>query len=480
VVAPDWRKKSYIAIMQIVTAEWLSSIEVMEGVPLDQLQWFIDNCEHYALQEGDYFFRTGDTVKGAYLITSGKIRLFMLQQKEIREVSVLQPGDVSGLLPFSRGIKANVSAKVIESGTILLLPTEKFREMISRFYELTGALVHVMTNRVRNFTSLQQQNDKMMALGKLSAGLAHELNNPASAIVRGSASLKAHLQLVPEAFKDIMAIKMEEKDVDVVAGKLFEVLGRPEKPRLTLMERTEKEDALRDWLEDHDVQNAGEIAENLLEYGFTYEDLRAIKQHIPSASLSPVFNWINSNLVTERMVVDIEQASQRISELVKSVKNFTHMDQGKGKEKTDIHSGIRNTLTMLQYRLKKGNVTLIEEFDTTLPPVLALVGEFNQVWTNLIDNALDAMEQAGKGQLTIRTERDHDSVKVSVIDNGPGIPEDIQSQIFDPFFTTKDIGKGTGLGLDVVLQIVRQHRGSVKVQSSPGRTAFVVCFPING
>jgi signal transduction histidine kinase len=156
------------------------------------------------------------------------------------------------------------------------------------------------------------------------------------------------------------------------------------------------------------------------------------------------------------------------------------MDQGKGKEATDIHSGIRNTLTMLQYRLRKGNIMVVEEFDEGLPPVFALVGELNQVWTNLIDNALDAMEPAGKGQLTIRTQRDHDSVKVSVIDNGPGIPADIQSSIFDPFFTTKDIGKGTGLGLDVVMQIIRQHHGSVKVQSEPGRTAFVVCFPIKG
>ena len=466
--------------MQTVTVDWLQSIEALKEVPGDQLQWMIENSRHYTLAEGEYLFQIGIPATGTHIIIAGRIKLYLQQKEGIRDVNVIGPKNISGYLPFSRGYKANVNGKVIEDAEIMTLPIEKFREMISQHFELTQALVHVMTTRVRDFTSLQQQNEKMMALGKLSAGLAHELNNPASAIVRGSASLKEHLQLVPEAFKEVMAIKMEEKDVDVVGGKLFEVLGRTEKPKLTLMERTEKEDTLRDWLEDHQVQNAGEIAENLLEYGFTYEDLRAIKQHIPAASLSAVFNWINSNLVTERMVMDIQQASQRISELVRSVKNFTHMDQGKGKEATDIHSGIRNTLTMLQYRLRKGNITLVEEFDEGLPPVFALVGELNQVWTNLIDNALDAMEPSGKGQLTIRTERDHDSVKVSVIDNGPGIPADIQSRIFDPFFTTKDIGKGTGLGLDVVMQIVRQHQGSVKVQSEPGRTAFIVCFPING
>ncbi|HXB10183.1 MAG TPA: HAMP domain-containing sensor histidine kinase, partial [Puia sp.] len=172
--------------------------------------------------------------------------------------------------------------------------------------------------------------------------------------------------------------------------------------------------------------------------------------------------------------------SRRISDLVQSVKNFTHMDQGKGKELTDIRNGIRNTLTMLHYRFKKANVSLTEEYDESLPRINAMVGELNQVWTNLIDNALDAMEPAGRGQLTIRTEKEHGWAKTSIIDNGPGIPEEVQSRIFEPFFTTKDIGKGTGLGLDVVCHIVKQHHGSIRVQSKPGETIFVVCFPING
>jgi signal transduction histidine kinase len=363
---------------------------------------------------------------------------------------------------------------------MLLLPKETFREMISQHFELTQALVHVMTNRVRTFTSLQQQNEKMIALGKLSAGLTHELNNPAAAIVRSSTSLLEHLKLEPANFKEIMAIRMDEKEVDAVQQKLWEVLDRTEKPKLTLMERTELEDQITAWLADHQVQRAAEIAENFLEDGFTCDDLRDFKAHIPVPYLSPVFNWINSNLVTRKMVADINEASRRISDLVQSVKNFTHMDQGKGKELTDIRSGIRNTLTMLHYRFKKANVSLAEEYDESLPRINAMVGELNQVWTNLIDNALDAMEPAGRGQLTIRTEKEHGWAKTSIIDNGPGIPEEVQSRIFEPFFTTKDIGKGTGLGLDVVCRIVKQHHGSIRVQSKPGETIFVVCFPING
>jgi signal transduction histidine kinase len=165
---------------------------------------------------------------------------------------------------------------------------------------------------------------------------------------------------------------------------------------------------------------------------------------------------------------------------VSSVKTFTHMDRGQDKQYADIHIGITNTLTMLGYKIRKGNITVVEDFDRTLPEVKALIGELNQVWTNLIDNALDAMEPAGKGTLTIKTRRDREFVEVFIIDDGLGIPEDIQGQVFDPFFTTKDMGKGTGMGLEVVQRIVKQHRGSIKVKSKPGYTEFSVCFLIDG
>jgi len=186
-------------------------------------------------------------------------------------------------------------------------------------------------------------------------------------------------------------------------------------------------------------------------------------------------------LVTEKMVQDIRESSKRIAELVVSVKTFTHMDRGQDKQYADIHIGIRNTITMLGYRLKKHNINKIKDFDETLPPVKALIGEMNQVWTNLIDNAIDAMEGTPNATLTIKTERDREFVKVSIIDNGPGIPEDVRSHIFEPFFTTKEMGKGTGMGLEMVHRIVvDQHNGSVKVTSEPGRTEFIVCFPIDG
>jgi signal transduction histidine kinase len=320
----------------------------------------------------------------------------------------------------------------------------------------------------------------MMALGKLSAGLSHELNNPAAAVVRGSASLLAHLKLTPETFKKVMTVRMTPEQVDFITSQLFAVLSRTEKPKLTMMQRSSEEDDLLDWMDEYGVDNIQEVAENFVDFGFAVTDLENFKQHIPDDSISAVFNWINTTLVTEKMVIDIEEASRRIADLVGSVKNFTHMDQGHGKQYADIHNGIRNTLTMLQYKIKKANVTVVQNFDTTLPAVNAMIGELNQVWTNLIDNALDAMEANGKGILEIKTGRAKNCVQVCIIDNGPGIPDNIKSRIFDPFFTTKDVGKGTGLGLDVVIRIVKQHQGVIKVNSVPGHTEFIVEFPING
>lgn len=465
--------------MQTVTADWLHSIETLKDVPADQLQWLIDNSDHYEVPEGELLFEPGKPITGTHIIISGKVRAYQVQQKESRELAVWGAKSIIGYLPFSRGKVAVAFGEIRQDAQLMTLPIEKANELIRSHFELTQALVHIMTTRVREFTSFQLQNEKMMALGKLSAGLAHELNNPAAAVVRGAVSLKEHLQLVPETFKKIMAIRMRPEDVEMVNEKLFAAMNQPKGPALSLMQRSDREDELMDWLDDHKVENSPELAENFVDFGFTIALLEEFKQHIPEADLSPVFNWINSNLVTERMVTDIEEASKRIATLVGSVKTFTHMDQGRDRQLTDIHTGIQNTLNILQHRLRKGNIELQQHFDTSLPQVKVCIGEMNQVWTNLIDNALDAMEPSKKGVLEIRTERDSDCLLVSVIDNGPGIPEDVIGKVFDPFFTTKEVGKGTGLGLDIVCQIVKQHRGNVKVTSEPGNTRFIVSLPMN-
>ncbi|MEP6585053.1 MAG: ATP-binding protein [Ginsengibacter sp.] len=466
--------------METLSVQWLQTINDLKDVPVAQLQWWIDNSRVHELDEGEFLFRKGDTNPGTHVILGGRMRIFLNQGNGTRTIGFFDVKDITGYLPFSRANNVNVNGQAVEKLFIMTFPVEKMKELIHKHYELTQSLVHVMTSRIRNFTALEQQNEKMMALGKLSAGLAHELNNPAAAIVRGSVSLRKHLKLSPETFKKIMSIKVTPEDVDKVNNKMFEVLARKDLPVLTLMQKTAMEDEFADCLENLTIENSQEISENFVEFGFTCDDMEEFASLIPREFLSPVLNWINNNLVTEKMVDDIQESSQRIEKLVSSIKNFTHMDRGSDKEYTDVHSGIKNTLTMLEYKFKKGSVTLNEEYDIALPRVKAFVGELNQVWTNLIDNALDAMEVNAKGELEIKTRREKDNVIVSITDNGPGIPAEIKDRIFDPFFTTKEIGKGTGLGLDVVTRIVHQHQGDIKVDSVPGRTTFIICFPING
>jgi len=466
--------------MQTVTVSWLKALDSLKNVPDDELQWLIDNSTEHILNDGDFLTQQGKAIAGPHFIIAGRLSLFIMQSGAKRELGTFNGGDITGYLPYSRGIIAPASSQAIGEVQVMSFPTERIKELITGHFEITQALVHVMSNRVREFTVLQQQNEKMMALGKLSAGLAHELNNPASAIVRDSVSLIEHLRMEPQSFKKVIAIQMDAAQVDAVNDELFGLLAVQDKPRLTLKEKTKREEELTDWLDEHEVENSYEVAENFADFGFNTENLETFSSHIPAAYCSPVFNWISNLLVTERMVRDIQESSRRIADLVSSVKVFTHMDRGSDKQYADIHIGIRNTLTMLGHKVKKGNINIVEEFDESLPPVKAMIGELNQVWTNVIDNALDAMEVNGKGVLTIKTERDREFVQVTIIDDGPGIPDEIKSKIFDPFFTTKEMGKGTGMGLEMVQRIVRQHNGSIKARSIPGRTEFIVCFPIDG
>jgi signal transduction histidine kinase len=466
--------------MKVIQVEDLQSNEIFKNVPEDQLQWLIDESAHYVLDSNAILANPGDPVTGTHFIMSGKIELYRLQNNQKLLLAELVKGSITGILPFSRAKVAAAYLQCVVPTQIMTFPIEKLREMIRLHFELTQVLVHVMTSRVKEFTELEQQNEKMMALGKLSAGLAHELNNPAAAIVRGSASLKNHLQSQPESFKKLISVRMEESEVDIVNEKMFAAIRNKERPILSMMQRTELEDDITFWLEDENILDSMDMAENFVEFGFNTEVLDEIKAHVPPAHLGPMLAWINNNFTTERMVADLQEASKRIGDLISSVKTFTHMDRGGDKEYIDIRAGIRNTIILLNHKLKKSNIEVIEDFDEEVPPIHAMVGELNQVWTNLIDNATDALDGQQDAKLILKTWRDNDFVKTAIIDNGPGIPKEIKSKIFDPFFTTKPIGKGTGLGLDVVIRIVKQHHGSVSATSEPGRTEFLVCFPING
>lgn len=463
--------------MTNVTLADLKAFPALQDVPDDQLEWLLANGQTMEFEEGVRVFEKGEALDGTIFMIEGRIRVCAEQNGKLREVFVIKPQSITGYLPFSRGTNTFGYGEAVEDCRMLRVPKVKLHDAIKLHYELIAALVHTMTTRVRDFTSQQQQNEKMFALGKLSAGLAHELNNPASAISRGASSLQSQIKRLPEIFKEVAALNIVPEKLDTINQILISKTHQTDRPALSMMQRADLEDELSNWLNSHGIKDF-DIAENLTEFGFTPDDLEHMNTCTPQPQLSVVLDWMSNYLLQEKMVSDIKESSGRISELVSSVKTFTHMDRDTDKQPLDIHAGIRNTITMLNYKLRKGNIKIEEDFDLKLPLVKALAGELNQVWTNIIDNAIDAIEANGSGIITIRTQLDRDYVCVYIKDNGVGIPEEVQSQVFDPFFTTKDMGKGTGLGLDVVTRIIRQHNGTVKVASVPGNTEFTVCFPL--
>lgn len=447
-------------------------------VPEAQLQWFVERAEERHFSQSTTTTPAGVSIDYLTVLLSGRIRIDGGASDDIVVYDV--PGCILGILPYSR-MKAATFPVIADANTsVLQLHRDHLRSMTEHCYELTEVMVRQMTDRVRDFTRQIQQGEKMASLGRLSAGLAHELNNPVSAVVRSADALKGHMKATPERFKAVMSIQLPEEEVDLVNELMFRRLNAG-KPSLSMLERNSLEDDLTDWLDDNSLENPEELTESLVEFGFTIDDLDEIGDRVSAENLPAILGWIVNNLVTEKLVREIAEASKRISTLVGSIKSYTHMDRGEGREKIELKNDIMNTLTLLDHKLKVKHIATSVSIPADLPPFTGWPGELNQVWTNLIDNAVDAMPDGGK--IEIKTELDQRSdgssfVYTHVIDNGEGISPEIKSKIFDPFFTTKAMGAGTGLGLDIVQGIIKHHRGSIKVESEPGRTEFIVCLPI--
>jgi signal transduction histidine kinase len=441
------------------------------GLPDDQLDWFISRAQEMRQKPGEAAFRAGDPADAMYVILDGQIQ----GRGDIggeTVVFMIQAGAVTGLLPFSRMKQYTVGVRAVTDVRVLRFPSSLFPELVNKMPELTQRLVGLMSDRIRETTRREQQRDRLASLGKLSAGLAHELNNPASAARRAASQLRDVLTKIRNASHELGARELtvaQKSEIDKLEASFVQHEEPPPDP-LTVSDLEEQIDSL---LRSHGQNDLWQMAADLARKNIKPEALESLFATLDADTARAALVRIAASVEVAALLNEIESGTSRISDLVRAIKEYTYMDQTPV-QNVDIVKSLETTLTILNHKLKRG-VVVQRDYQRIPLLVNSFGSELNQVWTNIIDNAIDAMH--GKGELRLRVYRQDDSVVVEIADNGPGIPPDVLPHIFEPFFTTKGVGEGTGLGLDTVQRIVKKHRGDIQVDSKPGDTRFQVWLP---
>lgn len=384
-------------------------------------------------------------------------------------------GEISGLLPYSRSSSPPNDVVAEEPSVLLFLNRDTFPELIRHCPVVTAICVHVMVDRARQFTSADLRDEKLISMGKLAAGLAHELNNPASAVVRGAKLLSESIDASESAARTLGAAGLSADQLATIDELRAMCLKAAPTALRSTLGRSEREDEFEEWLEEHDAD--ARCASIFAETGVTIESVDALAAAVAPEVLNATLKWMAAGCNVRALAAEIEIAATRINDLVHAVKGFTYMDHAPTPEPVDIRQGIADTLTMLGAKSRAKNIDVVLALPDDLPCAYAVGAELNQVWMNLIDNAYDAV--APNGRVTVTAAKEMGRVVVRVTDDGPGIPAEIAGRIFDPFFTTKGVGKGTGLGLDIVRRLLQRHDGEISVESAPGRTEFQVRLPLH-
>jgi signal transduction histidine kinase len=453
--------------------ERLKAHRLLGSAPREQLEWLASHGTLRRFEIGERVSEIRQAIRALYVVLSGHAIIRVDRGAGLRTVMEWHGGDVSGLLPYSRLTAPPGGVTVVEPTEILAVDRDHFPEMISRCHEVTAILVHAMLDRARRFTKSDLHDEKMLSLGRLSAGLAHELNNPASALARSAKELAARLFELEASALALGAANLSPEQLAAIAPVRSQCGTPGGRAALTPVERAEREEAVAAWLARHGMH--GDIAEALAETAVSVESLERLARALGPDELGFALRSIGASCRTRLLALEVEAAASRIHSLVAAIKGFTYMDQSKIPAPVAIGQGLADTLAVLGGKARRKSVSVTVQVAEDLPPVDGFGGELNQVWSNLIDNAIDAAPESGRVEVTAASQGN--SVVVRVVDDGPGVPSDQIEQIFEPFFTTKPMGQGTGLGLDIARRLVQEHDGQIEVESRPGRTEFRVILP---
>jgi signal transduction histidine kinase len=448
----------------------LAALPRLDGVPREELEWLVAHGTFEAHEAGHVIGPKGERIEKLWLVVSGHVAIRVDRGAGPRLVTEWHAGEVTGMLPYSRMEAPPGDNYCAEKAEFLAIHEERFPEMVNRCPAFTAYTVHTMLDRARNFNTSALQDEKMVSLGKLAAGLAHELNNPASATKRGANLLLQDLSQLDAALRALSAAGLTGELSDAIEQVHPSCLTRPDEGQRSPLDQTDREDEISDWLVRHGADPAHSAS--LADTAITVGALDALASAASGDALDAALRWLAARGATNALATDIERAASRIYELVASVKKFTYMDNLAGPESVEVEAGLRDTVRVLDSKVVSKSASITLDVEANLPRVRATGGELNQVWMNLIDNALDAIPESGRIDISAHAELDR--VLVRVADNGPGIPADTLQKIFDPFFTTKPPGQGTGLGLDMARRLVRRYHGDISVESRPGLTEFCV------
>ena len=449
----------------------LRQIEALSDLTDTELEWIASHTQEQHFADGQVVVQAGDPASHLFLLLEGQVAYTgELGGQPIRYVT--RQGEVAGMLPHSRMTHFASTGRAVGRTRVGQLSRTDFPALAQAVPSLDARLLAIMTRRIRDAAHAEEQRERMSALGKLSAGLAHELNNPTAALRRDAADLQDRLGSVPVLLQELLYFGISSTQLQQAETTI--VLAAQRTGPVGTIEQADLEDQLLDQLDDLGVERPEERAATLVEAGVRPGDLEWLEQQRTHASTLTAY--LEFRLGSQMALRNMTGAAGRISELVGSIKRYSHMDRGGDQQPVDVRTGIDSTLTMLAHKLRSKNIQVERLYPDSLPSVIGHEGELNQVWTNLIDNAVDALAQDGR--LTIGVTVQADQVVVSFLDNGAGIPAEIQGRIFEPFFTTKGVGTGTGMGLDLVQRIViRQHGGRIQVTSQPGETDIQVWLP---